>query len=228
MGRLGPLRTGILMFALAIPGWGYAGITFHKSEAQALTALALSVIATIIGTTYLRRAKHKEPSKATRIQKRARITIAVLGAGAILWFSLVISLVLTTSAFHPLVAVAYSLVRISVVVIILASPALMVFTLYPLFSKRERMVLAAAIGLLVLTLIGEILATELYATAWTIGLPLTAVAAMTAFLLPLFNAENRPPALDVIGIPIDPSNANHMDPVAADLEDEAPGPTRRL
>lgn len=227
MAGLGPLRTGTLIYTLALAGWDWFAITYHHDEGAAITALVLSAFATILGTAFLTRSKHRDPFTAKRVQKRAWVTIAVIGAGPILAVALWLSLVLALSVIHPLAALVSSLFFLSTVVLFVALPALMIFTLYPLFSNRERVVLAAAAGLLVLTVIAEILATRLYATAWMTGLSLTSITAVAAFLLALFNSANRPPVPDILETPLDLSEPGAMGQVATHPQEGPEGPTQR-
>lgn len=227
MAKLGPLRTGTLVFVFALAGWGWFATMFHHDEGPAVTALVLSGIATIIGTAFLTRSKHRDVSKERQVRKRAWITIAVIGAGPILAVALWLSLVLALSVIHPLAALLSSLFFLSTVVLFVGLPALMIFTLYPVFSNRERMVLAAATSLLVLTVIAEILATRLYSTAWMTGLSLTSITAVAAFLLALFNGTNRPPVPGVLATPLDLSEPGAMGQVATDPQEGPQGPTHR-
>lgn len=227
MAKLGPLRTGTLVYAVALALWGWFAIKFHRDEGPAITSLALSGIAMIIGTAFLTRSKHRVPSIASKIQKRAWIMIAVIGAGPIITVALWLGLVLALVAMGPLAEAFSSLFFPFSVAIFFALPALMIFTLYPLFTLRERIALTVAGGLLLLTIIAEIISTQLYSTAWLIGLALTSIAAVTACLLALINPANRPPVPDVLGTPLDLSGTESPGQLAAAPQERPYGPTHR-
>lgn len=85
----------------------------------------------------------------------------------------------------------------------------------------------ALIGLLVLTVIAEILATRLYSTEWMIGLSLTSITAVAAFLLALFNDANRLPIPGILETPLELSEPGAMRQVATDRQEGPQESTQR-
>lgn len=210
MWRLNRLRTGIVLFAIGLAFWGVFATSLHLSDYSAIAAFLVASIAAIIGSWFLIRSAHKDVATGLRVKQRGWITFTVSSAILLMLTALLATLTRTTIPVigrFPGLALLTSrydwFLPTFGLVSILLQPFLMIFTVYPMLDGRERKILGLAGGLVVLTLILEVFATQLFSVFWVGGLAATTVLVVIAFLLPLFDPARTGSPFSPMGLPVE-------------------------